>query len=62
MLSVECIIKYKNFSIRESEDFDYATKKRKMKTNDKILKVTYIGILVFSLIVIIGFIAVQIIT
>ena len=58
MLSVECIIKYKNFSIKESEDLDFCTKKLKTKRNQKILKLTYIGILIFSLIVIIGFIAV----
>ena len=58
MLSVECIIKYKNFSIRESENLDSVQKKVRVKRNSTILQITYIGILVFSLAVILGFIVV----
>ena len=58
MLSVECIVKYKNFSIRESEDLDSCQKKIRVQRNSMILQVTYIGILVFSLAVIFGFIVV----
>ena len=58
MLSVECIIKYKNVSINESEEMDFAVKRSKTKLNERILKFTYIGILAFSCFVIVGFIVV----
>ena len=58
MLSIECIIKYKNVSIEESEEMDFAAKRSKTKLNEKILNLTYIGILIFSCCVIVGFIVV----
>ena len=58
MLSIECIIKYKNVSIEESEEMDFAAKRSKTKLNEKILNLTYIGILIFSCCVIVGFIIV----
>ena len=60
MLSVECIVKYKNFSIKESENLDSCRKKTQTQRNSTLLRITYIGILIFSLTVIIGFIVVQI--
>lgn len=59
MLSVECIMKYKNFAIKESEELDSCHKKTKIEKNNTILRITYIGILLFSLAVIVGFIVVQ---
>ena len=58
MLSIECIIKYKNVSIEESEEMDFAAKRSKTKLNERILNLTYIGILIFSCCVIVGFIVV----
>ena len=59
MLSVECIMKYKNFAIKESEELDSCQKKTRTERNNTILMTTYIGILLFSLAVIVGFIVVQ---
>ena len=55
MLSVECILKYKNFETKESEVLSYVKKKEITERNNKLLSWIYIGIFIFSLGVIIGF-------
>ena len=44
----------------ESEELDSCHKKTKTERNNTILRITYIGILLFSLTVIVGFIVVQV--
>ena len=55
MLSVECIIKYKNFEINESEVASYCVKQNTITRNNKVLKAIYISIGLFSLTIIVGF-------
>ena len=60
MLSVECIIKYKNFEIKETESATTCKKQEKVDRNNKILKFIYISIGIFSLMVLGGFAILQI--
>ena len=62
MLSVECIIKYKNFEIKETESGTMCKKQAKIDRNNKALKVIYFSIGLFSLIVLGGFAILQIST
>ena len=60
MLSVECIIKYKNFEIKESDSATYCSKQNTVDRNNKVIKAIYISIGLFSVTVLAGFAILQI--
>ena len=61
MLNVECIVKYKNFVIKESEGMTHYMKKCIVDRNNKILTTIYFCIFLFSVFIIVGFMIYQVV-